>query len=246
MADWWLSLGTAGQIFACIAIPATVFLLLQTVLTLVGFGANHADSSGDTHGDTAGDHDFDHGHDFDSAHGDDFDMSHDAADVTADAYDGDADGAMETHADIHHGNAAFDGGLRLFTMRGLVAFFSILGWVGVVCVNGGLDIGVSVLISVTSGFAAMLIVALLLKWLFALQADGTENIRDAMGVSGTVYLRVPAQRKGQGKINAIIRGKLSEKNAVTDEQTDINYGEEVTVIGISGEDTLIVRRKNRI
>ena len=92
----------------------------------------------------------------------------------------------------------------------------------------------------------MLLVALLMKLLLGLQSDGTENIRDALGVSGTVYLRVPASRKGQGKVNAVIRGKLSEKSAVTDESTPIEYGEEITVIGISGEDTLIVRRKNRI
>ena len=97
-----------------------------------------------------------------------------------------------------------------------------------------------------SGVAAMVILALIMKWLFSLQADGTENIKDALGVSGTVYLRIPHSRTGNGKVNAVIRGKLCEKNAVTDEETDIAYGEEIVVIGISGEDTLIVRRKHKI
>ena len=102
------------------------------------------------------------------------------------------------------------------------------------------------MISALSGFAAMLVIAFLMKWLLNLQYDGTEDIRDALGVSGTVYLRIPPSRTGKGKINAIIQGKLSEKNAVTDEETVIERGEEVTVIGISGEETLIVRRKNKI
>ena len=82
--------------------------------------------------------------------------------------------------------------------------------------------------------------------LFKLQYDGTEDIKDALGVSGTVYMRIPPARTGKGKINAIIQGKLCEKFAVTDEETMINRDEEVTVVGITGEETLIVRRKHRI
>lgn len=248
MAIWWSSLGLAGQVFACIAIPATVFLLLQTIMTLVGIGASHAsDGSGD--GDSDVGHDFDSndaGNDFDAGHDFDGDSGFDHADVTDGGFDGDDMGhAVDLH-DSNGGHDGFDGGLRLFTFRGIVAFFSVMGWAGVVSCSGGLPVGASAAIAVASGFAAMLLVALLMKLLLGLQSDGTENIRDALGVSGTVYLRVPASRKGQGKVNAVIRGKLSEKSAVTDESTPIEYGEEITVIGISGEDTLIVRRKNRI
>ena len=140
---------------------------------------------------------------------------------------------------------AFDGGLRLFTLRGLIAFFSVMGWVGTICCGNGLHIALSIVISVASGFLAMTVIALLMKWLFSLQYDGTEDIREALGVSGTVYMRVPPSRSGKGKITAVIQGKLCEKYAVTDEETIINCDEEVTVVGISGEETLIVRRKHR-
>lgn len=232
MTEWWISLGSAGQIFACIAIPATVILFLQTILTLIGLGSGHGDADGD-----AG-HEF--GHDLDS-----HDFGHDYADVTDGGFDGnDAGHAVDVHD--AHDEQGFDGGLRLFTFRGLVAFFSVMGWVGVICCTSGLPVAVSALIAVSAGLLAMVAIALLMKWLMSLQADGTENIRDALGVSGTVYLRIPQSRTGRGKVNAVIRGKLSELNAVTDEDRDIGYGEEVTVIGISGEDTLIVRRKNRV
>ena len=250
MAEWWTSLGSAGQVFACVAIPATIVLVLQTILTLIGIGSNNSDGDG-SHADAGHDagHDFDShgdiGHDFDS-HGDighEFDAGHDYADVTDGAFDGDDAGHAADFHDGHDGHG-FDGGLRLFTFRGIIAFFAVMGWVGALCCTAGLEVGWAILIGFASGFAAMLLVALLMKWVFSLQSDGTENIRDALGVSGTVYLRIPHSRGGRGKINAVIRGKLSEKNAVTDEDTDIAYGEEITVIGISGEDTLIVRRKN--
>lgn len=215
MLDWWVALGSAGQVFACIAIPATVILLIQMVLTLIGLG-------GDSDADT------------------------DGADVDTDTADGidevieldEADEAFEK-------GEVFDAGLRLFTLRGLIAFFSVMGWVGTICCGEGMHLALSVVISIASGFTAMLVIALLMKWLFSLQYDGTEDVRDALGVSGTVYMRIPPARTGKGKINAIIQGKLCEKYAVTDEETMINRDEEVTVVGISGEETLIVRRKHR-
>ena len=200
MVDWWLALGDVGQIFACIAIPATVILIVQLILTLIGLGGDDADAS---------------------------------AENEVDLDDGDTDGDI-------------DAGLRVFTLRGLVAFFSVLGWVGIICIGEGLSVIVSVLIAVAAGALATVSIALIMSWLFKLQYDGTEDIRDALGVSGTVYLRIPPSRTGKGKISAIIQGKLSEKSAVTDEETVIERGEEVTVVGISGEETLIVKRKNII
>lgn len=38
MFDWWNSLSGLGQIFACIGIPATLVLVLQTVLLFFGIG----------------------------------------------------------------------------------------------------------------------------------------------------------------------------------------------------------------
>jgi hypothetical protein len=218
MTEWWIALGSAGQVFACIAIPATVMLIIQLVLTLIGLGGDEGDSAVDTDGDGEPD-----GIELDDV--DDVD---------------DANGADS------EGDGLLDGGLRVFTLRGLIAFFSVLGWVGTICTEAELHISLSILISVVSGFAAMVVIALLMKWLFKLQYDGTENVKEALGVSGTVYMRIPPSRTGKGKINAIIQGKLCEKYAVTDEETMINCEEEVTVIGISGEETLIVRRKHRI
>lgn len=207
MTEWWNALGSAGQVFACIAIPSTLILIIQMILTLIGLGGDDAD---------------------------------------ADIADTDSDGGIEIDDGDGIDTDILDGGLRVFTLRGLIAFFSVTGWVGTICCENELNLALSILISFASGVVAMVVIALLMKWLFSLQYDGTEDIRDALGVSGTVYIRIPPSRTGKGKINAIVQGKLCERDAVTDEETVINYGEEITVVGISGEETLIVRRKNRI
>ncbi len=209
MEAWWEALGSAGQVFACIGIPATIILLIQTVLTLIGLGGD-ADADG--------------------------------ADV-----DVDGDGAPDNiELDDVDGGDGLDAGLRFFTLRGIIAFFTVMGWVGTICCSSGMNIGLAVAISVASGALAMFVIAALMKWLFGLQYDGTENAREALGASGAVYLRIPPARTGKGKISVVIQGKLCEKFAVTDEETTINRDEEVTVVGISGEETLIVRRKHKI
>ena len=119
----------------------------------------------------------------------------------------------------------------------------IFGWLGLTMVTNGTEEWLAVLIAFIGGFLAMLGVAFLLKVLSKLQSDGTMDIRYAIGVSGSVYISVPPQRSAKGKVNLLIQGKLEELDAVTDEETPLPFGTEVVVTGISGGNTLIVRRK---
>lgn len=201
MFEWWESLGDVGRIFACVAIPSTVILFLQTILMLIGIGGGSLDSDD---ADTGVDTELDN--------------------------DGDADTEL-------------DGGLRLFSFRGIIAFLTVLGWVGILGVRLEWSVPVIVISSLLSGFVAMVAIALLFRLIFALQADGTEDLRHALGVAGTVYLRIPPSREGRGKVNIMLDGRLVEKDAVTDEAEMLNYGEQIVVIGISGGTELIVRKK---
>ena len=38
MFEWWQSLGIAQQVFYCIAIPATLIIVIQTILLMLGMG----------------------------------------------------------------------------------------------------------------------------------------------------------------------------------------------------------------
>jgi len=203
MFEWWESLGDVGRIFACVAIPSTVILFLQTILMLIGIGGGSLDS--------------------------------DDADTGIDT-ELDNDGDVDTE---------LDGGLRLFSFRGIIAFLTVLGWVGILGVRFEWSLPVIIISSLVSGFVAMIAIALLFRLIFALQADGTEDLRHALGVAGTVYLRIPPSREGRGKVNIMLDGRLVEKDAVTDEAEMLNYGEQIVVVGISGGTELIVRKKAR-
>ena len=215
MLEWWDSLGAIGRVFACVAIPSTVILFLQTILMLIGIGGSEL-------GGDAGDADID-------------------TDLDVDSPDGIFGGGDDT-ADS---DFELDDGLRLFSFRGIIAFLTVMGWVGVLCVRLEVALPLTVLIAAVSGIAAMFAIALLFRLIYSLQSDGTEDIRHALGMSGTVYLRIPPERTGKGKVNLMLDGKLVEKEAVTDEYEVLNYGEQIVVVGISGQTELIVCKKRK-
>ena len=51
MINWWNGLELTQQIFALIAIPSTVILVLQTVLQLIGIGSDNTTDDIDPEGD---------------------------------------------------------------------------------------------------------------------------------------------------------------------------------------------------
>jgi membrane protein implicated in regulation of membrane protease activity len=196
MLDWWNGMTLLEQILACIAVPSTLLLVIQLIMTIVGLGD---DSDGDIPDDLEDDVSFD-----------------------------DADG---------------DIGLRVFTIRGLTAFFTLLGWVGLSVSRTGAHAVISIMCGVLAGVVAMFLIALLVKYAMKLQDDGTLDYKNALGLSGTVYITIPAKRLEKGKINIMLQGHYMELEAVTDEDEDIKFGTEIVVIGLSGTNTLVVKRK---
>lgn len=200
--EWWNALGLASQIFFCIAVPATLVLLIQTVLMMIGIGD---------------------------------DMDTDIPDLP-DGVFGDGDIAGDT--DI----SGFDG-LRIFSVRGIIAFFVVFGWIGVAMDGADCPLWLTILVAILGGFAMMLFLAVLLRLTMRLKSDGNIDNRNAIGTSGKVYLTVPAARRGEGKVQIMLQGSFVERNAVTDDEEPIPTGSEIVVTGISGQTDLVVRRK---
>lgn len=213
MLDWWSSLGGLGQVFATIAIPATLILVVQTIMLLFSVGgANDAELADFSDGDAG------------------FDMNGDGMIDADGSHDGDI-----------HGDAA--AGLRIFTIRGLVTFFSIFGWVGLLLLRYEVNGGISLLIALVCGIVAMVLVAMAFAAFLKLQSSGNSDIKWAVGTSGSVYMTIPAKRQGKGKVTAVVGEKYTEFDAVTDDEQPIATESSVTVVGVTGGNTLVVIRK---
>ena len=217
--EWWSNLGIVLQIFYCIAIPATLVLLIQTIMMFIGIGDDGDIGDGDIDAD--------------------IDMDTDGIDVPDDAPDGvfGEDSVSETP------DASGLVGLRIFTLRGIIAFFVVFGWVGVVMQEAGIHLAITLSVAAVSGFAMMVALAFLFKAVMKLRSDGNIDNRNAIGTSGKVYLTIPPARSGEGKVQVMLQGAFVERNAVTDEAEAIPTGTEIVVVGVSGQVDLIVKRK---
>ena len=132
--------------------------------------------------------------------------------------------------------------LGLPIVRGVVAFLTLFGWSGLWLSQLGLHPLLAAFLAIQIGVIGMVGVALILRSALRLQYDGTLDLRNAVGLAGTVYLTVPARRGGCGKVNVLVQEQLREFEAVTEEAEPIPTGEKVLVTGLAGEDTLLVSR----
>jgi hypothetical protein len=117
-------------------------------------------------------------------------------------------------ADIDH-DVEGDAGLHLFSVRTVSAFFTIFGLVGWIGSVEGWPRSVTFVAAMLSGTVVLVMIALLLRMQHRLQSSGTVNASNAVGKTARVYLAIPAEGQGSGKITVAVQGRTSEYAAFT-------------------------------
>jgi len=213
MTDWWDGLTVLEQVFYYTAIPATIILVIQTILSIIGIG----------HGD--GDLDFD-------------------GDVDT-SIDSDGDVMGDTVAESSSIDAVESASsLKFFSVRGIVAFFSLFGWVGVVLAEEGLNTFLIFFIATICGLIGMFIIAMMFYMISKMQRNGNINIKNAIGQTGQVYLTIPARKSGQGKIQITVQERYTEVNAMTNSLKSLPTGTTVRVVDVIDINTLLVEKQD--
>ena len=207
-------------LFMICALFGGTLLVCQTVLTLIGLSGDH-DLAGD-----GGGHDF--GHDF---------GGHDAAGHDA---GGVAHGADQPNSAGHHDSTWFFG---IVTLRTVVAALTFFGLSGMAAESSEVAPIPTLAIAVLSGFAAMVAVHWMMKQISRLKADGSVRIDRAVGMTGTVYLRIPGHLGGPGKIQLNLQNRTVELSAWT-ERAEIATGATVLVTRVVGPDSVEVTLTN--
>lgn len=185
---WWEGLNLSLKIYWALAIPFTLFFLLQLVLSFMG---------GDVPDDTP-------------------------------------DAEVESDTGI-----AF----QFFTLKNLVAFFSIFGWTGIACIDSGLSETTALIIALAAGLIMMTVMASIFYFLGKANADGTLKMKNALGGVGEVYLTIKSKRGGIGKVQIKIQGSLRTLDAMTDDDQDIPTGKIITVKQVVNDSILVVTAK---
>ncbi|MBN1266989.1 MAG: NfeD family protein [Anaerolineales bacterium] len=144
-----------------------------------------------------------------------------------------------TSSDVHHA-AETDISFQLLSLQGLTAFFMMFGLVGLALYKANLFVPFTVFGAILGGLFTVWVIGILFSKMTRLQADGTIDITNAVGQSGSVYLNIPA--KGTGQVQVTIQGSLKIVDAVASEGRKLSTGEKVRVTGVSDTKTLIVEK----
>ncbi len=213
MQAWWEGLSQILRVLYCVAIPSTLVLVLQMVMSMLGGEADGGIDVSDTSG-------------LDLEMGGDTGMD---TDVLTDGADTVLDG----------GNPADFGNLKVLTLQTIVTFLTVFSWVSIVCVSAGMKTLPSVLLGTAFGVVMMLVVAKLVQVSARLAENGILNLNNAIGETATVYLQIPPKGNGEGKVTMQLQGRFGEFDAVNAGSSPIPTGAQVLVTDVLG-DTLVV------
>jgi len=104
---------------------------------------------------------------------------------------------------------------RIFTFQAIVSFLAFFGVGGLASLEMKQHPGVAVLVGSATGVVAVVLLGYVVGALRKLNTDGTVRIASAVGLEGKVYLRIPAECEGEGKITLPIQGRTIEVLART-------------------------------
>ena len=154
---------------------------------------------------------------------------------------------MDTDFDIADGGFEGDPSMNLYTFRNLVNFLLGMSWTAILLNEQMKSKALLMLIAFAVGAAIVFAVMMMFKGLSKMQQSGNINVfESAVGCSGKVYLTVPGERKGQGKVQININNSVREYDALTDSEDDLKTGTSITVTEVLDASTLLVEEINSL
>ncbi|MCM1177380.1 MAG: hypothetical protein NC308_11245 [Clostridium sp.] len=137
-------------------------------------------------------------------------------------------------------------GSNLYTFRNFVNFCLGFGWTAILLRQKVDSTGLLLLIAIAVGIALVAIVMYMFKLLDSMQQSGTINVyKSAVGCQGRVYLTIPGERSGEGKVQISINNAVREYTAITDGDTIAN-GKAIKVVEVIDSSTMLVEEINSL
>ena len=127
---------------------------------------------------------------------------------------------------------------KLLSFKTVFAFVMMFGWGGVLF---GRDNGYGGFAGAfVCGIITMMLTAFLIALVLKLQQDGTKTLGSLCGKTGSVYLSIPANRAGTGKVVINSGDETREVKAMADEA--LPTGTPVRVVSVPGGGCVLVEQ----
>lgn len=127
---------------------------------------------------------------------------------------------------------------KYFSIQGLTAFFMVGGIVGLYVCSKGAGVSVAVIAAIVSGFIMAYTLKRFTDMLLKLQSSGNIDLKNAIGVSCSVYQFIP--HDGEGKVEINLQGRRLYVKAISSNHDELKTGVRAKVLSVSGGDTLVV------
>lgn len=136
-------------------------------------------------------------------------------------------------------------GVKVLSVRALVAFGVGFGWAGALALAGGWPVFLSSLTALGFGVVFVFVIYFIMRFLVAMQDPGGGlDYWNAVGREGHVYFTIPGARGGEGQIEVMLQGRLVTASAVTEHPDPIPPRAPVLVLAVEGESLLVVEPAN--
>lgn len=132
-----------------------------------------------------------------------------------------------------------DSVLFQLSFKTVLAFVTFFGLTGMLGQEQQWTSNNTLLLAIGAGLGAFYMVGLMMRWLISLQRQGNLDLSKAVGTRALVYLRIPAERGGSGKVTVTVGGRRVVRKAIT-KGAEIPSGTEVVIDAMAGADTFEV------
>ena len=109
----------------------------------------------------------------------------------------------------------------MFSFRAVLGFFLGLGWGGYLSLQAGSSVLLACGTGVGVGIIMFLLVAALIRMIYALRSDGNISPESMIGLSGTVYVTIPPRGETGGQVQIAHPNQLITLSAVQEGETPL-------------------------
>ncbi|MDR1384472.1 MAG: DUF1449 family protein [Planctomycetaceae bacterium] len=144
----------------------------------------------------------------------------------------DADIDIDVNSEIGHAHGSDFHFFRVMSLRTVVAGITFFGLAGCGTYAGTKSNLISSIAAVIAGTIAVYVVYRLYRWMDSYRFSGNVTVEKLAGAVGTVYVRIPAEGKGAGKVLVIQQNRTMEYEAVSNAKKELASGTQITVVKV--------------
>ena len=153
----------------------------------------------------------------------------------------DTDGGMDVDVSADTTADGDSGPFQLFTFRNFINFLLGFGWSIISFEKAIANQFVLILVSAVVGVLLVMAVMAIFRFMSRMEQSGTIRVANAVGCKGNVYLKIPGEKRGEGKVQISIQGAIREFDALTAGE-ELETGSPIKVVEVVNDSTLLVER----